>query len=211
MLMIWIKGLILGFSIAAPVGPIGLLCIRRSLTQGRLAGFLSGMGAATADGLYGAMAAFGLTAVFAVLTNLTPWLRVFGGLYLLWLGWHTLRQPPAKKEAASSIKAGDYWGAYVSTFLFTLSNPVTIFTFLAIFSGAGLPAVTSQNWGTALWMVVGVFCGSALWWLILSHGVSGLAAKLNAEDNLTFFKWVNRFAGVGIMAFAIYNLGGLFM
>jgi threonine/homoserine/homoserine lactone efflux protein len=206
MIILWLKGLVLGFSIAAPVGPIGLLCIRRSLAEGRLAGLLSGLGAATADAIYGCVAAFGLTAVFSLLTGLQFWLQLGGGLFLLWLGWRTLRSAPARKEAAVNPGRGGYTGMVASTFLLTLSNPMTIFSFLAIFSGAGLAEVSgSQGW-RALVMVGGVFCGSALWWLLLSNGIAFLGGRLNEQANQTILQWVNRLAGLGLMGFAVYTL-----
>lgn len=128
-LSIFFRGLIIGFSIAAPVGPIGVLCIRRTLAEGRLAGFLSGIGAASADMFYGAVATFGLTA-----------------------------------------------GAYITTFFLTITNPLTILSFIAIFAGLRL-GETDGNYFSATIMVLGVFTGSAAWWLTLSSGVSLLREK----------------------------------
>ena len=196
---IFFRGLIIGFSIAAPVGPIGVLCIRRTLAEGRLAGFLSGMGAASADMLYGAIAAFGLTAVQDLLLGQASWLRIIGGVFLLYLGVRTFVSKPAGQAAVSS-RSGRF-GAYLSTFLLTLTNPITILSFLAIFAGLRL-GETDGNYFSASLMVAGVFLGSAAWWLTLSTGVSLLREKFTPA----LLAWVNRLAGVLIFAFGVAAL-----
>jgi threonine/homoserine/homoserine lactone efflux protein len=142
----FLRWLLIGFSIAAPVGPIGVLCIRRTLADGRLAGFLSGMGAASADMFYGAVAAFGLTAIRDVLLGQSNWLRLVGGIFLLYLGVKTFLSKPAE-QAAESLRNG-LFGAYLSTFFLTITNPVTILSFVAIFAGLRL-AETGGNYTTA--------------------------------------------------------------
>src|SRR5208283_3746709 len=130
---ILIKGVIVGLSIAAPVGPIGLLCIRRSLAEGRASGLLSGLGAATADALYGSMAAFGLTAVSSLLIRERLWIGAAGGVFLCYLGARTFLSPPAA-HAGSASRLG-LVAAYFSTFALTLANPMTILSFIAVFAG----------------------------------------------------------------------------
>jgi len=153
--MLILRGLILGVSIAAPVGPIGLLCIRRTLAYGRWAGLLSGLGAATADGCYGTVAAFGLTFISQFLENQSIWLRVIGGLFLCYLGVTTfLAKPPT--ETAPLSRTG-LTGAYVSTLLLTLTNPATILSFVLIFAGL---APTGLGYGQASILVLGTFLGS---------------------------------------------------
>ncbi|MDP2777501.1 MAG: LysE family transporter, partial [Anaerolineales bacterium] len=163
--MLFLRGILIGFAIAAPVGPIGVLCIRRTLSHGKLAGFLSGMGAATADMLYGAIAAFGLTIITDLLVENTSWLRFIGGCFLLYLGIKTFLEKPAD-HAAQANQSG-YFGAYLSTFFLTITNPITILSFAAIFAGTML----TSNTGSPLILVAGVFAGSASWWLALSFGV----------------------------------------
>jgi threonine/homoserine/homoserine lactone efflux protein len=202
-----VRGFILGFAIAAPVGPIGLLCIQRTLNQGQLVGLASGLGAATADAVYGAVAAFGLTLVSAFLIEQQFWLGLIGGLFLCYLGVRTLLAAPAERAAASEAKG--VGGAYVSTFLLTITNPMTILAFVAIFAGAGLAAggsTSGSSNGTAGWIVAGVFLGSAAWWLLLSGGVALLRRHISARVLL----WVNRAAGAILVIFGVLAVGRAF-
>ena len=193
------RGVILGFSIAAPVGPVGVLCIRRTLAGGRTLGFVSGLGAASADTIYGAIAAFGLTFVSVFLVNQAIWLKVVGGLFLLYLGVRTFLAPPAEREAAAEGQG--LVGAYASTFFLTLTNPPTILAFAAVFGALGL-ANLPGGYGAAASLVLGVFFGSALWWLTLSSGV-GLFRGAMTPGAL---RWVNRLAGIVIIAFGVAAL-----
>lgn len=196
---IFLQGLIIGFSIAAPVGPIGVLCIRRTLVGGRAIGFLSGLGAATADACYGSIAGFGLTFIASFLLDQQFWFSLIGGAFLCYLGAKTFFSPPA--QMAASAKGGGLLGAYSSTFFLTLTNPATILSFAAIFAGLGLANI-SQNYTTASALVLGVFLGSALWWLLLSGGVSLLRYRLT-PDHLS---WINRGSGVIITGFGMIVL-----
>jgi threonine/homoserine/homoserine lactone efflux protein len=159
---LFFRGLVIGFSIAAPVGPIGVLCIRRTLADGQVSGLVSGLGAATADAFYGCVAGFGLTFISSLLIDQQMWLRLFGGLFLLYLGIKTLLSKPAEKEA--NIKQSGLFSSYLSTFLLTITNPLTILSFAAIFAGLGLATATG-SYSAALILVLGVFLGSAAWWL----------------------------------------------
>lgn len=196
------RGLLIGFSIAAPVGPIGVLCIRRTLADGWAVGLLSGLGAATADAIYGSIAGFGLTFVSGFLISQQQWLRLVGGLFLCYLGVRTLLQRPAERPALAS--GSGPLGAYLSTFLLTLTNPITILSFVAIFAGLGV-ASSGQDYGSAAILVLGVFCGSALWWLVLSSGVGLLRARITATAML----WVNRLSGLVVLGFGVTALVGL--
>ena len=197
MMSLFFRGLVLGVAIAAPVGPIGLLCIRRSLSYGALAGLLSGLGAATADGVYGAIAAFGLAVVSSFLTNQAKWLGILGGLFLCYLGITTFLSKPADKPAEISGKG--LAGAYLSTFGLTLTNPATILSFVLLFAGF---APADLGYGQAVVMVGGVFLGSALWWLTLSSGVSRLRHWLTPGRLV----WVNRVFGALITGFGVVAL-----
>ena len=194
-----LRGIILGFSIAAPVGPIGVLCIRRTLAYGRATGFVSGLGAATADMCYGAIAAFGLTAVSSLLVSQSSWIRLIGGAFLCYLGIRTLLSKPAAQAAGSGVHG--LAGAYTSTLLLTLTNPATILSFVAIFAGLGL-ASTTGGYGASALLVLGVFLGSALWWLLLSTTVGLLHTRLD----LRALRWVNRLSGVILLGFGVVAL-----
>jgi threonine/homoserine/homoserine lactone efflux protein len=199
------RGLLLGLSIAAPVGPIGVLCIRRTLMQGWRIGFLTGLGAATADATYGAIAAFGLTALSNLLIAEQFWLRLIGGLFLLYLGARTFFAKPATVAANATANATEnsLAGAYTSTFLLTLMNPTTILSFAAIFAGFGV--ASSGSTLAAGMLVLGVFVGSALWWLLLSGGVTLLRTRFRPAALI----WVNRISGVVIALFGLLALASI--
>jgi threonine/homoserine/homoserine lactone efflux protein len=189
-----LRGLAMGFAIAAPVGPIGVLCIRRTLAQGRAAGLLSGLGAATADAFYSSVAAFGLTAISGLLVAQRTWLGLLGGIFLCYLGARTFLAAPAREPARTP--PGGLAGAYASTLALTLANPLTILSFAAVFAGMGLGA-GAGSFGNAALLVLGVFLGSAVWWLALSTGVSLLRGGLGVAG----LRWVNRLSGAVIAAF----------
>lgn len=194
----FLKGLALGFSIAAPVGPIGLLCIRRSVADGRLAGLCVGLGAATADAVYGCVAAFGLTAISSFLVGQKFWLGIFGGAFLCYLGVRTfLSQPP---EKSSQSNASSLAAAYAATFVLTLMNPMTILSFAAVFAGFGLGA--TPDYLAAGLLVSGVFLGSAVWWLLLSTGAGTIRAHLTPA----WMRGVNRCSGGIIFSFGVVAL-----
>jgi len=197
-----IKGVIIGFSIAAPVGPIGVLCIRRTLADGKTAGLISGLGAATADAVYGCIAGFSLTVISDLLIGLQMWLRVGGGLFLCFLGIRTLLARPASQAAVAG--GNGLLSAYVSTFILTMTNPMTILSFAAIFSGLGIASAKGDFLSAGL-LVVGVFSGSTLWWFLLSGGVGLFRLRFDPERLL----WVNRLAGIIIVSFGLLALVGI--
>ena len=196
-----LKGVVIGFSIAAPVGPIGVLCIRRTLANGRAMGLATGMGAATADATYGLIAAFGLTVISNFLVGQRFTLGLLGGLFLCYLGIKTFISRPGGKD--SEIGSGSLFSAWFTTLFLTLANPMTILSFIAVFAGFGLAA--SPDYFSASLMVAGVFLGSAAWWLILSNAVALLRSRLNIGS----MRFVNRLSGVIILAFGLYALSRL--
>ena len=196
MIFLLLKGILLGLAIAAPVGPIGVLCIRRTLVAGQVIGLLSGLGAATADGLYGCIAGFGLTFISQFLIDQAFWLQRVGGGFLCYLGLTTFGAQPEAK--AATIKGTGLLSAYVSTLALTLTNPATILSFVAIFAGLGV-AATKQNYLASSVLVLGVFLGSALWWLLLSWSVNLFRAKFNLQR----MRWLNRGSGLIILTFGI--------
>ena len=189
------RGFVLGFAVAAVVGPIGMLCIRRTLTGGFAIGFLSGLGAAVADATYASLAAFGISALTSMMVEQWLWLRLLGGLFLLYLGARTLRSAPSAQAATSASVTG-LVAAFASTLALTLSNPMTILSFVGIFAGLGV----SGDGG--LLLVLGVFVGSAAWWLVLASAVAAVRTRLTAR----VFRAVNVVSGVVIVAFGVQAL-----
>lgn len=194
-----LRGIVIGFSIAAPVGPIGVLCIRRTIADGRVTGLVSGLGAATADAVYGTIAGFGLTVVSAALIGAQPWLRIVGGVFLCYLGVSTFVAQPA--DLAAPAGGRGLAGAYVSTLLLTLTNPMTILSFGAVFAGLGL-AGPAASYLSAVMLVAGVFSGSALWWLTLSGVVGTVRDRLSVQR----LRVVNRVSGAIIAGFGVLAL-----
>lgn len=197
-----VPGIIIGFSIAAPVGPIGILCIRRTLAAGRMSGLVSGLGAATADGLYGIIAAFGLTSVSDILVGQQFWFHLIGGVFLLALGLKIMLSVPPGTPASPGKES--LLGDYVSTVFLTIANPVTILSFAAIFTGVGL-GMTGENLFSPATMALGVVIGSAFWWVLLVSAVTAVRTKFS----FSWMKGVNRIAGLVIVLFGCITLAGI--
>jgi threonine/homoserine/homoserine lactone efflux protein len=187
----FLKGIFIGFAMAIPIGPIGIMCIRKTLTEGRLRGLIIGLGAATADLLYGCVAAFGLTIISSTLESQRIWIRLVGGALLLFLGIRTFRAQPT--DPKFRIHSSGMLASYLYTVFLTLTNPLTIFAFIAVFAALGLGSGLGYFSASAL--VAGVFIGSCLWFLLLSSGVTLFRKKLD----LVGLRWVNRIAGILII------------
>jgi threonine/homoserine/homoserine lactone efflux protein len=195
------RGFILGFTIAATVGPISLLVIRRTLAEGRVVGLASGLGVATADGTYGAIAAFGLGAITRVLVDARPVLGLAGGIFLLWLAWRTARATP-HDPATAPPRRGGLAGAYLSILGLTLTNPMTILSFGALFAGLG---VTGGDAAGASLITIGVLLGSGTWWVVLTTVVSALRTRITPA-------WIHRInlaSGVAIGVFAVVSIASV--
>jgi len=190
-IVIFLKGILIGFAMAVPVGPIGIICIRKTLTEGKLRGLVIGLGAATADLLYGCVAAFGLTVISDTLVSQRIWIRLVGGALLLFLGIRTFRTRPA--DLKIPINSSGIVRSYLTTVFLTLTNPLTIFAFLAVFAALGLG--NGLGYFSASALVAGVFIGSGLWFLLLSSSVILFRKKLD----LVGLQWVNRIAGILII------------
>jgi putative LysE/RhtB family amino acid efflux pump len=195
-IVVLLKGLVLGLAVAAPVGPVGLLCIRRSLAQGFVQGAASGLGTAVADALYAAVAAFGLTAIASLLLSYKPQLELVGGLVLLWVGI-TVMLHKAPEASEAPLPSRPLLPTFVGTFLVTMANPTTILTFAALFAAFGLDTIqTPSGAGT---LVGGVLIGSLSWWAILAGTVTLLRRRFSPSALL----WINRVSGLLLAAFGL--------
>lgn len=195
-LSLFLQSLLIGLSIAAPVGPIGLLVIQRTLQRGAAVGLATGLGAAVADAAYGAVGAFGVGALMRVLAGARVPLALGGGAFLLWLAWRTWQAAPAAQAAAPRDGRG-LLAAFAGTCLLTLSNPATVFSFVAVFGALAAQGAPSSPW----LMVLGVLLGSALWWLLLSAGVGSLRSRFDARAQ----RWVNRGSALLLAGFALWQ------
>ncbi len=202
---VFLKGLIVGFLIAAPVGPVNVMCVRRTIMHGRLVGLVSGLGAATADTVFGAIAAFGLSFVYELMMTERIWIGLGGGALLLVMGVRTLlTEPPSPSEAADPP---NLLGDFTSTLFLTLTNPVTIVSFLAAFTALGVATEPGEAIGLDDWvLLLGVFLGATTWWLFVTEAV----ALFHGRIPLAILRWTNRVAGAVILAFAVAVLWVVF-
>ncbi len=200
-LIVFLKGLIIGFAMAVPIGPLGIMCIRKTLAQGHTRGLIIGVGAATADSMFGTIAAFGLTFVSDLISSQQFWIRLVGGGLLLFLGIRTYLS--RHKTAAIPSDNKGLLRSYVSSFFVALTNPVTIFAFIAVFAAFGFGH--RLNIFTACILVLGVFAGSCLWFLLLGYVATLFRHRLDA-GGLT---WVNRISGVLIVLSGVAALVSL--
>jgi putative LysE/RhtB family amino acid efflux pump len=199
--ILFARAVLLGLAVAAPLGPIGALCISRTLDRGFAAGIAGGLGTALADAVYATLAALGFAAFAATLSRIDPALRLGGGLFMLWLGWKSLT--PAPPRAAATTASSDLAGTIAATFLLTIANPMTILTFGALFAGFGL--ANAPDAVSAFAVVAGVFAGSMLWWVFLSGTVALIRTRL--PDG--FALWVSRASGLVLILFGLWSLGTL--
>jgi threonine/homoserine/homoserine lactone efflux protein len=189
LLAFFLKGIVVGVVIAVPVGPVGVMCVRRTILEGKLAGFMSGLGAATADAVFGVIAGFGLSAVSDWLIGYQQWLHVVGGCYLLYIGGSAFAAEPPR-EPESERDAESLLGDFFSTFVLAVTNPITVLAFLGIFAAIGLGG-TQATFGHAAILVLGVWSGSLLWWLMLSFGMGHVRHSIETRH----FAWISRGSG----------------
>jgi threonine/homoserine/homoserine lactone efflux protein len=203
---IWmlVKGAGIGFAVAAPVGPIGMLCIRTTLERGRVAGFAAGLGAAVADAVYGMIGVLGVTAISGIIEAQRFWLELGGGIFVIAFGIHLGLTKPNFQNGTDEIPVS-LWADFVKTLVLTLANPSTILTFMAIF--AGVPGAAASELAAVPVIVLGVLLGSAAWWLFLSQGVGVIRHKISEQA----LKWMNWAAGALLVAFGAYTLGHLLL
>jgi threonine/homoserine/homoserine lactone efflux protein len=199
---LFVRGLVVGLTVAAPVGPIGVLCIRRTLADGRLVGLATGLGAATVDAFYGGIAAFGVTAISGLLLRQQVWIRLIGGLFLCYLGGKTIAAAPAERAAVTAGPSA--LRAYISAVALTLANPPTILSFAAIFAALGMGTIGKAT-GAAVLLVLGVLVGSALWWVLLSSGVALVRTRVTPR----VLRWINRLSGAMLVGFGLLAFASL--
>jgi threonine/homoserine/homoserine lactone efflux protein len=191
LLVFLVKGIVVGAVIAVPVGPVGILCLRKTIFEGRLAGLVSGLGAATADAFFGIIAAFGLTFVSDWLLGYESLLRAAGGCYLLYAGGRALLAPPEQQDATEESDPETLFRAFVSTFALTITNPITILVFLGVFGMLGLNGARATLLRAAV-LVAGVWAGSFLWWLALSLGIGTFRRSIGQHH----LAWISRGSGI---------------
>ncbi len=196
---ILLKGIVIGFSLAAPIGPVGIMCIRRTLTHGHLRGFVSGLGAASADAVYALVAAFGITLISNFILQHEYAIRLVGGILLILLGVRTLAKQPAEKNGKNGLNG--HASAYVTMFFLTFTNPMTLFAFLVVFAGMGAGSVVGDTL-KASFLVAGVFLGSALWFVFITTAVHVYKEKFKIWG----LKAVNLIAGLFILICGIVIL-----
>lgn len=202
--ILFLKGVVVGLSMAVPVGPIGILCIRRTLLEGRLSGFVSALGLATADVVFGCIAGFGLTFISNFLISQQFWLRLIGGLFLCAIGLKVLMTKFVEREVPSRGKG--LVGAFTSMFFLTLTYPMTVLIFLGVFAGLGIGSARGNYLSIAA-LVLGVFTGSMLWWAILSSFIGSLHDKFKNQN----WQWVNKISGILVTAFGLAVLLSLIL
>jgi threonine/homoserine/homoserine lactone efflux protein len=197
--MVFVKAVAMGFCIAAPVGAIGMLCIQRSLSRGFCSGFATGIGAACADAVYGLLGALGVAGIVAAWPMLTIFLKCAGGAFLVWMAWSIARDAPAAPAAVQETARSAVSRDFLTTFALTLSNPMTIFSFIAAFAALGAGGVGELAVAP---MVMGVFVGSAVWWLFLS----GVTAALRTKLPLAFTRGISMVSAVAIATFGVVQV-----
>lgn len=202
-LFVLVQGIVLGFAIAAPVGPIGLLCIRRTIQHGPLMGFFTGFGAAIADTIYGAIAAFGVSTALSFLRGHEIAFQLVGGIFLLVVAVRTFRQEPAaeEREVDSAPDSKTWIGGFMTGLSLTLTNPATIMAFIAIFAGFGLGGTLNRIEASTL--VLGVFIGASLWWMTLSMSVAAVRHRISDRGLVM----LNHCTGVALAGFGLWALG----
>jgi threonine/homoserine/homoserine lactone efflux protein len=194
-----LKGIAIGFALAAPVGPLGVLCIRRTLAHGSKRGLLVGLSAAAADMLYGIVAASGITLISDFIYNQQQWIRLLGGSILIMLGYHTLRSHPSTDTKTNGTNG--HIRTFFSTFLLALTNPMTLFTFAAVFASMGLKEITG-NHIFGLFLVGGIFLGTMSWFTLLTTLVHFFKENIDTDG----ISLVNKIAGSILILFGIVTL-----
>jgi threonine/homoserine/homoserine lactone efflux protein len=198
---LFLRGMVIGFALAAPVGPVGVLCIKRALVHGRLAAFCAGLGAALADTIFGAVAGLGLTVVSSFLLSHSVVIRVVGGTFLIFVGIRGYGQKPSSKD--EDLSSSGMVKDFLSSFMLAISNPATILAAIPVVAAVGAQGLRDTD--SATWLVTGVFSGSAAWWLILS----GAAGAVRSRFSPKILTLLNRISAVLLTVTGIFILASL--
>jgi threonine/homoserine/homoserine lactone efflux protein len=191
-----IRGILAGLAISIPVGPVNVLCVSRTLHKGRRAGIISGLGAAAADTIYGAIAGFSISFIISFLIREVFWIRLFGGTLLIGIGIYYYVKKAGSPQDDSASSHSDF----VTAFLLNLTNPTTVLSFLAVL--AALRTADHRAWWLTLFLVLGIFCGAMIWWIALALLADRFRDRFNDRATL----WMNRIAGLAIGAFGVLTL-----
>lgn len=203
LLKLFLDGFTLGFAIAAPIGPVGVLCIKKTISSGLKMGLLGGLGASCAKMIFGIIVGFGLTSVSNFLINYNYYISLVGAIFLIYLGITIFMTKPIMN--CPNVKKENKLSAFTTMFFLTLMNPMTILSFLAVFSSLGI-ANTTSSYSSGLVLVLGIFLGSMCWWMFLCNVVNLFRKKINAK----VLSWINKISGIVIVSFSLMILFNLF-
>jgi threonine/homoserine/homoserine lactone efflux protein len=195
------KGILIGLLVSIPLGPIGVLVIQRTVNKSRMAGFLSGMGAALSDTIYAIVAGFSLTFVIDFIRENEIWFQVVGAVVVLALGIHIFFKNPVTDLRRNRLRGNTHFQDIISSFLVTVSNPMTVFVFLAVFTSSGV-AISMQHPEHAFFVILGISTGTILWWFSLS----GIVSLFRHKINLRILWWINKTAGAIIVLFVLVTV-----
>jgi len=206
-LVLILSGLLIGVAVAAPIGPVNLICIRRTLKYGMLNGFMSGAGAAVGDGVFAIVAAFGVTAVISFVAAYSGWLQLVGGVFLLGLGVRTWFDHPHLDDKLPDGSLGDLLPVISVTFFLTITNPATMLGFIAIFGGVADFTIGTEDYMRASILVASVISGSVLWWA----AITGFVSLFRDRMTDTGLALLNKISAVIIVLFGTGILGRLLL
>lgn len=202
-LKLFIDGFTLGLAVAAPIGPVGVLCIKKTLSSGLAIGLFAGFGASIAKVIYGIVVGFGLTSVSNFLINYNTYISIIGAIFLTYLGIKIFMTKPVMN--CDSVQKENKISAFTTMFLLTIMNPMTVLSFLAVFSGLGI-ANTASSYSNGLVLISGIFCGSMSWWIFLCSMVNLFRQKINGS----ILSWINKVSGIIIVTFAAMIILSIF-
>ncbi len=193
-----LKGVFIGFMVSAPLGPIAVLCIQRTLNKGRISGFVSGLGAVTADTIFALIAGLGISIIIAFIEEKIFYFQIIGGIIILYLGIHIFYSNPVKQIRMQRMNKNKLSHDFLSVFFLTISNPIAIFFFLAMFTGVNLTS-GRMNFINLIFMVSGVTLGAVFWWFLLSSFVNIFRHRFRLKN----IWWMNKVAGIVIFFLGI--------